>query len=224
MSQEICIVDLGGVNCYLLKTDTGYILIDTGFANKRAKLEKALEDAGCRPGNLSLVLLTHGDPDHVDNAAYLQKKYGAKIAMHAADAAMVESGDISLSRKARPDKVAFVFRVMMGFVSLLGGANKVEVFTPDLLITEGFALGDYGFDARVLHLPGHSGGSLGVLTATGDLFCGDLLYHFVGKPVCLYIDDLAAFNASLNKLQQMNVKTIYPGHGKPFPAERILQK
>jgi len=65
---------LGGVNCYLIETDTGYILIDTGGSNKRTDLEKELESAGCQPGNLKLIVLTHGDFDHTGNAAYLRKK------------------------------------------------------------------------------------------------------------------------------------------------------
>jgi len=31
---------LGSVNCYLVETDTGFVLIDTGGSNKRAELEK----------------------------------------------------------------------------------------------------------------------------------------------------------------------------------------
>ena len=45
---------LGSVNCYLIKTDTGYVLIDTGSSNQRATIEKELRDAGCRPGDLKL--------------------------------------------------------------------------------------------------------------------------------------------------------------------------
>ena len=56
MPQEIIVIDLGGVNCYLVKTAPGYILIDTGYAAKRADLEKALAQAGCRPGSLPLHL------------------------------------------------------------------------------------------------------------------------------------------------------------------------
>jgi len=36
-----------GVNAYLLKTETGCFLIDTGIAKKRDQLEKELQEAGC---------------------------------------------------------------------------------------------------------------------------------------------------------------------------------
>ncbi len=72
MTSEIKTINLGHVNCYLVKTGDGFILIDTGWATKRTELEKELESAGCKPGNLKLVILTHGDSDHVGNCTYLR--------------------------------------------------------------------------------------------------------------------------------------------------------
>jgi glyoxylase-like metal-dependent hydrolase (beta-lactamase superfamily II) len=76
MTQEIKTITLsmpfrfGSVNCYLIKTGLGYILIDTGNSNKQAELEKELEGVGCKPGNLKLIILTHGDFDHIGNAVH----------------------------------------------------------------------------------------------------------------------------------------------------------
>lgn len=234
MSPKIRIVNLGGVNCYLAKTDVGCVLIDTGFLSKRAKLELALEAAGCRPGNLNLIILTHGDTDHADNAAYLRDKYGAKIALHALDAPIVERGDMTSARQAKPDKIGLIFKVMIPLAPILFKTNAFEYFKPDFTVDEGFDLSEYGFNARVVHLPGHSKGSIGILTpedfvlqpaGVGPVvFCGDLLYNFIGKPSCQLIDSLADFNASLAKLKQLGVRTVYPGHGKPFPLERALPR
>ena len=105
MQQEIKTINLllpyklGSVNCYLIETDTGYILIDTGCSNKRIDLEKELESTGCKPDNFKLIVLTHGDFDHTGNAAYLREKYGTKIAMHYDDSGMGERGNMSWNRK-----------------------------------------------------------------------------------------------------------------------------
>jgi hydroxyacylglutathione hydrolase len=56
------------------------------------------------------------------------------------------------------------------------------------------------------------------------LFCGDLIYNFFGKPGCLFINDLADFDASVEKLKKSDVKTVYPGHGKPFPLEQFISQ
>ena len=99
MTGEIKTIDLGGVNSYLVRSALGFILIDTGFANNRAVLEKELGLSAVTPENLKWVILTHGDIDHSGNCVYLQQKYGVKIAMHRADAEMVQSGMFHDDRK-----------------------------------------------------------------------------------------------------------------------------
>jgi hydroxyacylglutathione hydrolase len=82
---------------------------------------------------------------------------------------------------------------------------------------------EYGFDAQVLHLPGHSNGSIGVLTGSFDLFCGDLLRNW-GKPAPGFgIFDPVGFKASIEKLKSLKITTVYPGHGKPFPMELFIK-
>ena len=104
MSPEIQTIHLrlpfrmGNVNAFLAHTSNGYILIDTGGSNRRAELERLLTSAGCTPGHLDLVVLTHGDFDHAGNAAYLRETFGAQVAMHAGDVGMVERGDMFWNR------------------------------------------------------------------------------------------------------------------------------
>jgi hydroxyacylglutathione hydrolase len=201
---------LGTVNCYLVGTDTGYILIDTGGSNKRTDLEEELENAGCEPGDLKLIVLTHGDFDHAGNAAYLRRKLGTRIAMHNDDSGMVERGDLFHNRRRGNILIRMIVSILFGF-------GKSERFVPDLYVEDGHDLSGYGFDAKVLSIPGHSKGSIGILTAGGDLFCGDLLINS-DKPVLNSImDDPAAANASIEKMKSLRMNTVYPGHGKPFP-------
>jgi len=208
---------LGSLNCYLIETDTGYILIDTGGSNKRTDLEKELESAGCKPGNLELIVVTHGDFDHTGNCAHLRKKFGAKIAMHYDDSVMVERGDMFSNRKSGN----ILFRKI---APLLFRFAKSDRFEPDLYIEDGYDLSEYGFDAKILHIPGHSKGSIGILTAGGDLFCGDLLENTDKPDVNSIIDDLAAANASVEELKSLEINTVYPGHGKPFPMELFIER
>ena len=73
MADAIKTIGFGGVNCYLLAAGDGFLLIDTALATKRDALDTALARAGCVPGRLKLIVLTHGDVDHAGNAAHLRK-------------------------------------------------------------------------------------------------------------------------------------------------------
>ncbi|MGV2831755.1 MBL fold metallo-hydrolase [Myxosarcina sp. GI1(2024)] len=201
------------VNCYLLKIGNDYILIDTGMPNQRSTIETKLRNAGCQSGNLKLIILTHGDIDHCGNAAYFGQKFGTKIAMHHADLGMVERGDMFWNRR----KPNFAIEIIFG---LWFGLNKLDRFKPDLYLKDGDNLAEYGLDARVLDLPGHSKGSIGILLAK-NLFCGDLLGNTDEPKLWSIIDDPSAANASVEKLKSLAIDTVYPGHGKPFLMEQF---
>jgi glyoxylase-like metal-dependent hydrolase (beta-lactamase superfamily II) len=200
---------LGSVNCYIVATDGGFFLVDTGASNKRRALEKELEKAGCKPGGLKLIILTHGDFDHSGNAAYLRRKFGARIAMHRDDAGMLERGDIFWNRKSGN----FLIRALASFLFRFGKSDRCS---PDLCIENGDDLSEYGLDAKVLRIPGHSRGSIAILTADGALFSGDLLLYKNGAVLNNIIDDRAAAQASFERLKGLHTETVYPGHGEAF--------
>ncbi|MCW4029478.1 MAG: MBL fold metallo-hydrolase [Candidatus Bathyarchaeota archaeon] len=211
--QEITTLSYAGVNCYLIQNPRGFFLIDTGFAKNRAEIDAALKKAGCMPDQLKLIVLTHGDFDHVGNAAYLRERFGAKIALHPADKGMVETGDLFYSRKAN-----FLMKAMGKLILffLSGNLKKEDRFTPDIDLEDGFDLSAFGLDAKVLHIPGHSLGSIGVLAGSGDFFCGDLLENKKVPAKNSLMPDKKAFQASIEKLKTLKIATTYPGHGKPF--------
>jgi glyoxylase-like metal-dependent hydrolase (beta-lactamase superfamily II) len=100
-------------------------------------------------------------------------------------------------------------------------AGQFEKFKPDILLEDGRDLSSFGLSASVVSIPGHSKGSIGVLTAGGDLFCGDLLRNMTGNPSFPMIDDMTAARASIDKLRKLPVKEVYPGHGKPFTMDEV---
>jgi glyoxylase-like metal-dependent hydrolase (beta-lactamase superfamily II) len=207
---------LGTVNCYLVETATGFVLIDTGTSNKRAELENALTSAGCRPGNLDLIVLTHGDFDHTGNAARLRDRFAAKIAMHQHDSGMAEQGDMFWNRSSDGAILRYLAPILFRF-------SKANRFVPDFYIEAGYDLSEYGFEAQVLSIPGHSQGSIGILTAAGDLFCGDLLENTKQPAFNAIMDDPGTAEASIGMLKGLGIRTVYPGHGKPFPMDLFLK-
>jgi len=207
---------MGSVNCYLVPAESGFVLFDTGGSGNRSLLVKALENAGCRPDNLTLIVLTHGDFDHCGNAAYLRQKFGTKVAMHADDSGMVERGDMFWNRQPPNLLIKLIS-------SLIFRLKKSERLVPDIYLDDGDELSPYGLEAQIIHLPGHSRGSIGIrLAVNGDLVVGDLLENRKEPGLSSLMDDRAAARDSVEKLAALDVRTIYPGHGQPFPAESFL--
>jgi hydroxyacylglutathione hydrolase len=212
-------------NCYLLEGDAGFVLIDTGFPFQRRALREALDAAGCRPGNLPLVILTHGDIDHSGNVGYLRTKYGARIAMHQGDTAMcLTDGETRERNTQLPDdfpKVLFLWFIrdlLHYFGRKLLRQIEFEPFRPDVLLEDGQYLRPLGLSATAYHTPGHSKGSVSILTSEGDLYCGDHFLHAWGHVVCS--PDDPSFPSTNERLSRLAVKRIYPGHGEAFSVER----
>jgi glyoxylase-like metal-dependent hydrolase (beta-lactamase superfamily II) len=202
----------------LLKAKDGYVLIDTGLPSQWEMLESQLLSAGCLPDKLKLIVITHGDWDHTGNAQRLRDKYKVKIAMHAGDVPQVETGT-RLKRSVRPFpyKVTFYFRMLMK--KLKGQKMEILKFKPDILLTDGQSLEVFGAAAKIVHIPGHTPGSIAVLTAEGSLIAGDMFVNRKKPDSAQIIENSIELKNSQDRLQTMNIKIIYPGHGKPFKAE-----
>jgi hydroxyacylglutathione hydrolase len=206
--KDIKTIILGGFNgnCYLLMTENGYVLIDTGRKSKRKKLEQELLHGGCKPGNLDLIILTHGDFDHTGNCAYLREKYHTKIAMHQHDIGMVENGDMFWNRQTGNIVIK----------KLINLTFNIKRFKPDFELDEQSDLSKYGLNAKVLYLPGHSKGSIGILTSDKNLFCGDLFTNRKKPEPNSLVDNRNDLNESIKKVKRLDINTVYPGHGEPF--------
>jgi len=223
--NSVTTITLEGANCYLVAARDGFALIDTGYPHTRASLVRALDAAGCRPDNLKLIVLTHGDVDHSGNAAYLRARTGARIAMHPGDAAMCLKDGVSRERDLRPPEhfpwllYLWLFEAAAKYVILMLRRARFEPFSPDVLIEDGQDLGPLGLDALAYHTPGHSKGSISLLTPDGALFCGDHFGQIWGH--VLENRDDPAFPSTHDRLRALPVGAVYPGHGAPFAAERV---
>lgn len=235
MNQEIIRIDLQGVNCYLGKEGGNFILFDTGgpltldptFTDRSEALIKELERLGCKPGNLKLILLTHGDIDHVGNAVTIRDRFQTQIAMHPGDLELVESPTLEKMMRSfnyRSPIYKLIFRIMKKQIARI--SEKIltvfKTFSPDIMVTEGDSLLQYGFNAKVLHIPGHTAGSIGILTENNDLIAGDIMINLKKPGIAPNANDFKILEESMKRIKLLNLNMIYPGHGLPFRMSDLL--
>jgi hydroxyacylglutathione hydrolase len=139
------------------------------------------------------LILTHGHWDHIMDALFFRRAFQCPIAIHPADAPMLQIPQTEL--------FALPF--------------SIPPFEPDeyLEADEILAVGAMGL--AVLHTPGHSPGGI-CLHEPGRqvLFAGDTLFAGSYGRVDLPGADAAAMAASLARLAAMPPETtVYSGHG-----------
>jgi len=100
---------------------------------------------------------------------------------------------------------------------------QVRSAAPTRTVEEGDVvdLGDRSFE--VLHLPGHSAGSMGLWEkATGTLFSGDAIYdsYLLDE---LPESDIAAYIQTMKRLRELPVNVVHAGHEASFGRARFIE-
>lgn len=213
-----------GINTLYLVKDRSAILFDGGWSKGAIKFTEKLEKHRIRPEEIKLIILSHGDFDHIGGARELKELTGAKIAIHEKDRRNLEEGIFHWPRGVtswgRFSRAALKPLIMKksGFPGV-----KADIVLDD----HDFPLEAYGIRGKIVHTPGHTSGSVSLLMETGDAFIGCLAHNglpFAWKPsLPIYANDLDLLKESWNKVIKMEVKTLYPGHGKPFPLTSITR-
>ena len=220
MAVDIFQIELGFDQCYVLKSE-GVIAVDAGAPNKGRNFARGLERASIDPQDVQLIVITHGHWDHVGSAGELKAITGAQLAMHQREVHWLEQSLTPL-----PPGVTLWGRVFISLHKKLMPLINIPPVKVDVALgDDGLLLSDYGIPGRVLHTPGHSSGSVSVLLDTGEAFVGDLAMNRFplrlspGLPI--FAEDQAAIVESWRSLLDQGATTVYPAHGKPFPAEVI---
>ncbi len=65
-----------GANCYLVGKESRMLLIDTGMPGNRNRIVNCVRSIGKHPSDISYIVLTHADIDHVGGAAEMKRATG----------------------------------------------------------------------------------------------------------------------------------------------------
>ena len=197
-------ISAGNVNCYIVVGKDKAILIDTG----RKKYRERILDK-CKEYHVSLIVLTHGHMDHCQNAAYLANALNIPIAMSKKDLNMIPD-----NRKQKMSAKTLLGKIVL-LVSLSSfEKDTLDIFEPMLYLQDGDNLNEYGVDAKVVELPGHTEGSIGLEIEGDKLFVGDALMNMFYPTISMLYTDKDKMLESAKRIGEMGAKTIYFGHGK----------
>ncbi|MDP6402538.1 MAG: MBL fold metallo-hydrolase [SAR202 cluster bacterium] len=190
---------------YLIEDDT-MALVDSGLPWDAGSVVRYIRSIGRNPDDLGYILATHSHPDHTSGALSIQRRTGARIVAHSGDTRTYSDDGVSLS-------------YMKVFNSLPVPLPFFKRTPVDLVVEDGHVLPLRG-GTRVVHVPGHTPGSLCFLVEDGGvLFSGDTLFsdgRRLSRSVPFPGYDGEKYRRSLERLATLEFETLCGGHGVPL--------
>lgn len=214
-------------NWIVVRDDTGFILIDSGYPADRHLVLESIRELGLNPAEARAVLMTHGHVDHTGSAAYFSDTYGTPILCSPEELAHVQGKEKHQVTFGQVIVRAWRPRVLRWLVHVIkAGALKAKAATRAEAWDEGKLLSLPGQPEAIL-LPGHTPGNVSILLpgagaiAVGDSFVSGHPISRKSGPQMLHrmyhFDPVEAFEAT-HRLDAIQVSVILPGHG---PALRM---
>jgi len=213
---------------YLIRGQGENLLIDTGnwslpeFNNGMGEFLVRLLDQEKNP--LKYIFLTHFHYDHVGNAADLKARYGAETICHPLDRPIIED-PLIVTRPENvtrfgltPDQLLEDFNLAPGESLGLSDPEIIRKYwnfpvKVDRTVEDGEVVEVGGLALKVVHLPGHAPGQIGLWNPKSrTLYPADLL-HFP-TPLGPYpIGNAKAHSRSIQKCLDLSPELLLEGHG-----------
>ncbi len=227
-------------NCYVIQGDEAMVVVDPGLNSVADKaVELVRRDIERDPADIRAVLCTHGHSDHVGGVSTLLGHCQADVHLPARcedylagetprTFPMVESSVRFLSvYREQPFSVSALRGVAAGRnVGHGGGQEKMTVdFTPGDYLHDGAAV-PFGAGWEVLSTPGHTDDSTCFYHRdSATLISGDAIVTEDGTPwFNPEFIDLTISDETTERLLELEVRHLLPGHGKPLEAADVWAK
>lgn len=160
------------VNCYLIEGGQGLTLVDTGPAERVEALVGEVVGGGFGLDDLQRIVVTHAHPDHAGGAAALLKRKRVKVFAHPFEIPALEGRAAPARRRGLRGRLRALASRLLDKREPLSSVVAASPREPIRGLPQW----------QVLHLPGHTPGSLGLFDpAHGVLLCGDALSYRGGR-------------------------------------------
>jgi len=198
----------GRSNVFLLTNGAKNILVDTSTKYMWHLLKKRLQQLNIN--HIDYLILTHSHFDHAANTCRIKEKYNARIIVHKDEASCLASGVNFI-----PQGTNLYTRTIVNLLAKLFGAKiKSEPCKPDILVETKLDLNDFGFNAYIMHTPGHSPGSMSIIVDNEVAVVGDAMVGVLRWTVFPpFADDVRLLINSWGRLLETNCTVFLPSHG-----------
>ncbi len=188
-------------DCCVYMVDAGeLVLIDSGVGDSFNQLIDNIDALGFDPNRLKAIIVTHAHIDHIGALADFQRDYGVSLVAHELDATAIETG------------------VGTGAEFYQASYQPCRVDIRISQSEESLTFGSY--ELHLVHIPGHTPGSLAVYVDMGKrvLFGQDIHGPYIPD----WGADPAQATASLQKLIKLKADILCEGHfGIYQPASEV---
>jgi glyoxylase-like metal-dependent hydrolase (beta-lactamase superfamily II) len=198
----------GRSNVFLLANDEKNILIDTSPKFVWNKLKKRLKQLNV--DIIDYLILTHTHYDHAENSKRIKEKYRAQIFVHRNEAFYLTSGENILPKGTNVITKSIIRLFGKQFLSRF----RYEPCQYDYLVDSVFDLGNIGFNAYIMHTPGHTTGSMSIIIDDNVAIVGDTMFGiFKWSVFPPFADNIIQMIDSWGKLLKTNCVVFIPAHG-----------
>jgi hydroxyacylglutathione hydrolase len=205
-------VGTAGANVYFIKSDQGYIMVDTGMPCNKKDVSEIFEKVVTSPTGVKLIIVTHGHMDNMGFLGYAKKVSGAKILTSGPVAEKLRNGETE--PMTAHDNFGKFLNIAYKIKDLIGKSG-IDAIEPDIVMENEFDLSEYGITGSVISTPGHTAGSVSVILGTGEAIIGDLVTD-EGDGVIgagRFYENNKELMASLKKVAGKEPGIIYLAHG-----------
>jgi glyoxylase-like metal-dependent hydrolase (beta-lactamase superfamily II) len=204
-------------NMWLIINGDKSILVDAGYSGKINDFEHTLVDNGLKPGDISMIFMTHAHFDHACGLRKIKELTRARVVVHENDAGYLGQGFCPLPKGTK---------WYSGFISWLGrnllyGLGKFEPVSPDIITRSKLDLSRYGMEGYIIPTPGHTLGSQSLIINENAFIGDDMFGIFRNTVLPPFADDLPALLTSWEMLLDTGCDVYYPGHGKVIERKKI---
>ncbi len=210
-------------NVYLIEGREGWLMVDTGPRTDVNYIGERLKNIGVSLEEVMFLLITHHHHDHVGNlAAMMRLLPDARLIVHKSEVGYIKDGKMKMPKGRNWClKLAVKLSVFLNFSYEPYVPNEKDI----ILDANGLDLKEWGFDWQVVHTPGHTIGSLS-LVSERDAIVGDLVMDRKdwcrSSPLPAFLENMLEVKQSLRKLIDRGVENFWPSHGNRLKTEGIM--